>query len=154
MLPKTTYVPEILTAFAAAKDKESKKKVLLDAVRAYPQFKTILIHTYSEGKKPRLNKKAIDKLLKAKYRVPYAPHLGMADSHLYIECKKLPLFFEGSAKLTEEKLGVFFVRIREVLHPAEFDVFVNILLQKNLAKGLTEQLITETFPNLIAKQEK
>jgi hypothetical protein len=153
MSSNTTYIPEILNAISEEKNRD-KKKVILAENKGNKTLITLLVNTYGPAKS-RLTKGDIKRLLKQPYAEPYAPEFDMTWGNLYqgMIGRQITFFLDNGPMVKKTKLEQIFMQLRETLHPQEFDTFVNMLLKKNLAKGLTEKLVRETFPKLLPEKE-
>lgn len=151
MLEITKYIPEILDEISTAKTRDTKKDLIVNS-KNNNSFITMIMFAYGD-KLCRLSKGDIKRLLAVKYKEQKVIDYDMTFSNLFVEYKKMPFFFDGGVLLKQKKLEQIFLQLREVIHPKEFDVFVKVLQKKNLAKGMTEKLIRETFPKLLPLKE-
>jgi hypothetical protein len=91
-------------------------------------------------------------------RIPfYKPGLdipqGMSYSNIALELRKVYLFEENNPKtpkgLTSERKEQLLIQILETLESREAIVFMNMLLKKKLARGLTSRIIKEAMPGVL-----
>ena len=135
---------EVFKEFSEAKTKEAKITVLHKNNNWALQ--AILRGTYH----PRI-KYSVE-------RVPYyKPDIevpqGLSYSTIAMELRKAYIFEEGNPQvpkgLTDERKNHILIQILENLEAPEAIVFMNMLLKKEQAKGLTYKLVKEAFPSLL-----
>lgn len=146
---KTKYIIEILKEFENENNRDKKEEILFS--NKSTTLLTVLKLAYDEDFKSRLSKKEIKELLKEPYKKQFTEDYSMTYGNIFTELKKIKKFFEYDTSV--ESLKLLFSQLREVLHEDEFDIFVNMLLKKNLVKGLTLNVVRFTFPNLILEKE-
>lgn len=92
-------------------------------------------------------------ITKVPYYKPSDAPIGMGYTSIAQELKRVYLFETNNPKrnpnLTKERTEQILVQILENLEAKEATVFINMLLQNQKVKGLTKQIVQETFPNLI-----
>ena len=72
-------------------------------------------------------------------------------TYLYYHIRKLYLFVEGQSpkNLTNMKRENIFTEILEGIHPSEVELLLQVKDKKIKCRGLTFNLVKETFPNLL-----
>ena len=71
-------------------------------------------------------------------------------TYLYGLLRKLYLFVEGGREgLSDMKREVLFTQILEGIHPSEAELLLQVKDKKIKCRGLTYNLVKETFPNLL-----
>ena len=72
-------------------------------------------------------------------------------TYLHSHIRKLYLFVEGQSpkNLTTMKTEQIFIEILEGIHPSEVELLLQVKDKKLKCRGLTFNLIKETFPNLL-----
>ena len=116
-----TSLPIIFSEVAQAKNKEKKKEVL-----------------------KKYNSKA----------PPITKFQGDTDepnpTYLYYHVRKLYLFVEGGREgLTDMKREMLFTEILEGIHPSEVELLLQVKDKKIKCRGLTYNLVKETYPELL-----
>ena len=134
-------LPTIFAEVAKAKNKEDKKGVLLK----YGQngaLREILKYTFH----PDI------KFLLPPGNPPYNTVVDETDNptYLYGLIRKLYLFVEGgNPNLKSTRREYLFVEMLESIHALEAELLLQIKDKKIKCKGLTYNLVKETFPELI-----
>ena len=138
-----TSLPRIFSEIAKASTKKQKKEILLK----HDCF-------------------ALTQILKAAYDPnikfllppgvpPIAEFQGDADepnpTYLNFHIRKLYLFVEGQSpkNLSDMRREAKFIEILEGIHPSEVELLLQVKDKKIKCRGLTYNLIKETFPNLL-----
>lgn len=86
---------------------------------------------------------------------PYSPS-EFLDEHgmLYTEARKFYLFVKGGhPTLTNLRRESLFITLLESVHPEDAKLLVAMKDKKLPYKGITKQLVKETFPGLINEQD-
>lgn len=135
-------LPTIFADIAKAKNKEEKKKVLLenDSVA----LKSLLGAAFDPNIKFLLPPEA----------PPYRDYQGDTNepnpTYLYSQIRKLYLFIEGGRDdLNQVKREQIFITMLEAIHPREAELLLQVKEKKIKCKGLTYNLVKDTFPNLL-----
>ena len=135
-------LPTIFDDVAKAKNKEEKKKILLknDSVA----LKSILGAAFDPSIKFLLPPGA----------PPYRDYLGDTNepnpTYLYSQIRKIYLFIEGGRNdLSQVKREQIFITMLEAVHPKEAELLLQVKEKKIKCKGLTYNLVKETFPDLL-----
>jgi hypothetical protein len=135
-------LPTIFADIAKAKNKEEKKKVLLenDSVA----LKSLLGAAFD----PNI------KFLLPPGAPPYRDYQGDTNepnpTYLYSQIRKLYLFIEGGREdLNQVKREQIFITMLEAIHPREAELLLQVKEKKIKCKGLTYNLVKDTFPNLL-----
>jgi hypothetical protein len=80
---------------------------------------------------------------------PYKPCDPVnAESFLYQEARRLYLFCEGGANLSNLKREALFIELLESVHPEDAKVIL-AMKEKKLPYGITAKLIKKAFPGLL-----
>ena len=137
-----TSLPIIFSEVAQAKNKEKKKEVL----KKYNSkaLREILRHAFHPD---------IKFLLPPGSR-PISKYQGDTDepnpTYLYYHVRKLYLFVEGGREgLTDMKREMLFTEILEGIHPSEVELLLQVKDKKIKCRGLTYNLVKETYPELL-----
>ena len=138
-----TSLPIIFSEVAQAKNKEKKKEVL----KKYNSkaLREILRHAFH----PDI------KFLLPPGSPPITKFQGDTDepnpTYLYYHVRKLYLFVEGQSpkNLSNMRRETLFTEILEGIHPSEVELLLQVKDKKIKCRGLTYNLIKETFPNLL-----
>ena len=137
-----TSLPIVFSEIAKARTKAKKKEILT----AYDctALREILRHAFDPNIKFILPPGA----------PPIAKYLGDVDepnpTYLHYHIRKLYLFIEGGREgLTDMKREMLFTHILEGIHPSEVELLLQVKDKKIKCRGLTYNLVKETFPNLI-----
>ena len=85
---------------------------------------------------------------------PYRDYQGDTNepnpTYLYSQIRKLYLFIEGGRKdLNQVKREQIFITMLEAIHPREAELLLQVKEKKIKCKGLTYNLVKETFPDLL-----
>ena len=134
-------LPTIFTEVAKAKTKEAKKEVLLRHEQN-GALKEILKYTFN----PDI------KFLLPPGNPPYKTVVDESENptYLYGLVRKLYLFVEGgNPNLKQARREYLFIELLESIHPLEAELLLQIKDKKIKCKGLTYNLVKETFPELI-----
>lgn len=134
-------LPTIFTEVAKAKTKEAKKEVLLRHEQN-GVLKEILKYTFN----PDI------KFLLPPGNPPYKTVVDESENptYLYGLVRKLYLFVEGgNPNLKQARREYLFIELLESIHPLEAELLLQIKDKKIKCKGLTYNLVKETFPELI-----
>ncbi len=146
---RTLYIPEILEEVEKASGPKEKKAILI--ANRSPALGTILAYTHDMSFEMILSKEDVDAALQQPYKKERG-ELGTCPTHLFKEYRRLHLFVKGSGSakdLPKQKVINLLIQLRECLHVSEFEVVVKMLKREQLAKGLTVNLLKETFPQLL-----
>lgn len=85
---------------------------------------------------------------------PYKPCDPInAETFLYGEVRRLYLFCEGGAALSNLRRESLFVEMLESVHPKDALILLAMKEKKLPYKGLTKSLISKAFPGLIENEE-
>ena len=134
-------IPTILKEIASKSKKDEKKEVLLKYANN-GAFREIL-------------KYAFDPNIKFFLPPGNPPYNSVVDdsenpTYLYGLVRKLYLFVEGgNPNLKPARREYLFIELLESLHPSEADLLLQVKDKKIKCRGLTYNLVKETFPNLI-----
>ena len=134
-------IPKIFEEIAKAKNKDEKKSVLIK----YSQngaFKEILRYAFD----PNI------KFLLPPGNPPYNSVVDQSDNptYLYGLVRKLYLFVEGgNPNLKSVRREYLFLELLESIHPLEAELLLQVKDKKIKCRGLTYNLVKETFPDLI-----
>jgi len=139
-LPPNPLVYEILEAAGKAKTKEERISILRkheswalkDVLRA--SYDSTVIFTIPNGSppyEPNLPESTPSNLLRKNTDFRYIVKGGTGDT--------LPAF-------KREKI---YIGLLESIHPKDAEVVINMVNRKKPAKGITEKVVKEAFPNLI-----
>ena len=134
-------LPTIFTEVAKAKTKEAKKEVLLRHEQN-GALKEILKYTFN----PDI------KFLLPPGNPPYKTVVDESENptYLYGLVRKLYLFVEGgNPNLKQARREYLFIEMLESIHSLEAELLLQIKDKKIKCKGLTYNLVKETFPELI-----
>ena len=137
----TVALPTIFAEVAKAKTKEAKKGVLLTHGQN-GALREILKYTFH----PDI------KFLLPPGNPPYKTVVDETDNptYLYGLVRKLYLFVEGgNLSLKPARREYLFVEMLESIHALEAELLLQIKDKKIKCKGLTYNLVKETFPELI-----
>ena len=139
----TTSLPTVFSEIAKASTKKQKKELLLK----YDCFAL-----------QQILKAAFDpniKFLLPPGAPPIVKFQGDTDepnpTYLHFHIRKLYLFVEGQSpkNLTDMKREKAFTDILEGIHPSEVELLLQVKDKKLKCRGLTFNLVKETFPNLL-----
>ena len=139
----TTSLPRVFSEIAAAPTKKQKKELLLK----YDCFAL-----------QQILKAAFDpniKFLLPPGAPPIAKFQGDTDepipTYLHFHIRKLYLFVEGQSpdNLSNMRRESIFTEILEGIHPSEVELLLQVKDKKLKCRGLTFNLVKETFPNLL-----
>tara|TARA_B100001059_G_C17420682_1_gene373015 strand:+ start:34 stop:462 length:429 start_codon:yes stop_codon:yes gene_type:complete len=139
-LPSNPLIYEILEAAGKAKTKEERISILRkheswalkDVLRA--SYDSTVIFTIPDGAppyEPNLPESTPSNLLRKNTDFRYIVKGGTGDT--------LPAF-------KREKI---YIGLLESIHPKDAEVVINMVNRKKPAKGITEKVVKEAFPNLI-----
>ena len=134
-------LPTIFAEIAKAKTKEDKKGVLLTHGQN-GALREILKYTFH----PDI------KFLLPPGNPPYKTAVDESENptYLYGLLRKLYLFVEGgNPNLKQARREYLFIELLESIHPSEAELLLQIKDKKIKCKGLTYNLVKETFPELI-----
>ena len=137
-----TSLPIIFSEIAKARTKVQKKEIL--TAHDCTALREILRHAFDPNIKFILPPGA----------PPIAKYQGDVDepnpTYLHYHIRKLYLFIEGGREgLTDMKREMLFTHILEGIHPSEVELLLQVKDKKIKCRGLTYNLVKETFPNLI-----
>ena len=138
----TITVGETVDEFEKAKTRKSKKEIL-EKFQDIEVFRHLLRGTFD----PKVQWTITEKPDYTPQNVPE----GEAPNTLYQEIPKCSIFVKGhlaSAKLKPERAKQLLIQIMESLHPAEAELYMQMLKKKSKVKGLTSKLVLEVFPNM------
>ena len=134
---------EIFEEINNTSSKKEKQQILLN--NSTPYLKELLYLTFH----PDIQ--FYPKSFPKEYQEPdTAP--GISFSDLQSELKRVYLFQKGNPtadKLTEEKRNILLLQMLESFEPREAQVLINTFRKDQKIKGLTYNLVKETFPNLL-----
>lgn len=133
-------IPFILEEVDKAKNKEAKKGVLEKYNN--PALREILKYTFH----PEI------KFLLPPGDPPYKSVVDDSENptYLYSLIRKLYLFIEGgNDNLKQPRREYLFIELLESVHPKEAELLLQVKDKKIKCKGLTYNLVKETFPELI-----
>ena len=134
-------LPTIFAEVSKAKTKEAKKEVLLRHEQN-GALKEILKYTFN----PDI------KFLLPPGNPPYNSVVDQSDNptYLYGLVRKLYLFVEGgNPNLKPVRREYLFLELLESIHPLEAELLLQVKDKKIKCRGLTYNLVKETFPDLI-----
>ena len=134
-------IPTILKEIASKSKKDEKKEVLLKYANN-GAFREILKYAFD----PNI------KFLLPPGNPPYNSVVDDSENptYLYGLVRKLYLFVEGgNPHLKPARREYLFIELLESLHPSEADLLLQVKDKKIKCRGLTYNLVKETFPNLI-----
>ena len=134
-------LPTIFKEIASKSKKDEKKEVLLKYANN-GAFREILKYAFD----PNI------KFLLPPGNPPYNSVVDDSDNptYLYGLVRKLYLFVEGgNPNLKSTRREYLFIELLESLHPSEADLLLQVKDKKIKCRGLTYNLVKETFPNLI-----
>lgn len=138
---------EILKEIELAPSKKEKQQVLLNNANEW--FKQLLVYAYHPNYQFYITK------FPKEYIPPNDTAPGISFSDLQSELKRVYLFLKGNPTadiLTPEKRNVLLIQMLESFEPDEAKVFINMMNKDLKTKGLTYNLIKETFPELLPEQ--
>ena len=134
-------IPTILKEIASKSKKDEKKEVLLKYANN-GAFREILKYAFD----PNI------KFLLPPGNPPYNSVVDDSENptYLYGLVRKLYLFVEGgNPNLKPARREYLFIELLESLHPSEADLLLQVKDKKIKCRGLTYNLVKETFPNLL-----
>ena len=134
-------IPTILKEIASKSKKDEKKEVLLKYANN-GAFREILKYAFD----PNI------KFLLPPGNPPYNSVVDDSENptYLYGLVRKLYLFVEGgNPNLKPARREYLLIELLESLHPSEADLLLQVKDKKIKCRGLTYNLVKETFPNLI-----
>ena len=133
-------LPTILGEVAKAKNKDGKKAVLV---------------RYDNGALREILKYAFHPDIKFLLPTGNPPYKSVVDetdnpTYLYGLVRKLYLFVEGgNPNLKTNRREYLFIEMLESIHPDEAELLLQVKDKKIKCRGLTYNLIKETFPELL-----
>ena len=133
-------LPTILGEVAKAKNKDEKKAVLV---------------RYDNGALREILKYAFHPDIKFLLPTGNPPYKSVVDesdnpTYLYGLVRKLYLFVEGgNPNLNTTRREYLFIEMLESIHPLEAKLLLQVKDKKIKCRGLTYNLIKETFPELL-----
>lgn len=78
---------------------------------------------------------------------------GMGYTSIHQELGRAYLFEKNNPKvspnLTQKRKEELLIQMLEALEDREAEIFVNMLFKKQIAKGLTYELVSEAFPGML-----
>ena len=134
-------IPTILKEIASKSKKDEKKEVLLKYANN-GAFREIIKYAFD----PNI------KFLLPPGNPPYNSVVDQSDNptYLYGLVRKLYLFVEGgNPNLKPVRREYLFLELLESIHPLEAELLLQVKDKKIKCRGLTYNLVKETFPNLI-----
>ena len=134
-------IPTILKEIASKSKKDEKKEVLLKYANN-GAFREILKYAFD----PNI------KFLLPPGNPPYNSVVDDSENptYLYGLVRILYLFVEGgNPNLKPARREFLFIELLESIHPSEADLLLQVKDKKIKCRGLTYNLVKETFPNLI-----
>lgn len=127
--------------------KKKTEKEMIESLRQHEDnnvLKTILAGAYYEGVKWNL----------PPGEPPYKPCDPVnAENFLYGETKRLYLFCEGGAQLSNLRRETLFVEMLESVHPKDAEILLAMKEKKLPYKALTKSVIAKAFPGLVEDEE-
>ena len=117
--------------------------------------KEVLLKYANNGAFREILKYAFDPNIKFLLPPGNPPYNSVVDdsenpTYLYGLVRKLYLFVEGgNPNLKPARREYLFIELLESLHPSEADLLLQVKDKKIKCRGLTYNLVKETFPNLI-----
>ena len=135
-------IGEIVDKFEKAKTRQTKKEVL-EKHKDITALRYLLCGIFD----PKVQWTITEEPDYTPQNVPE----GEAPNTLYQEIPKCSIFVKGhlaSAKLKPERAKQLLIQIMESLHPAEAELYMQMLKKKSKVKGLTSKLVLEVFPNM------
>ena len=139
----TITVGEIIDEFEKAKTRKAKKEIL-EKFQDIEVFRHLLRGTFD----PKVQWTITEE---PDYVKDVETPEGAEPNTLYQEIPNCSIFVKGhlaSAKLKPERAKQLLIQIMESLHPAEAELYMQMLIKKSKVKGLTSKLVLEVFPNL------
>ena len=138
----TESLPFIVGEVAKAKTKELKKATLIEYDNS--ALREILRYAFD----PNL------KFLLPPGIPPYKDYAGDTDepnpTYLYGLVRKLYLFVEGgNTALKQSRREYLFIEMLESIHPSEAELLLQVKDKKVKCRGLTYNLVKDTFPDLL-----
>lgn len=134
---------EVFDEFEKKTKKEEKKEVLL-------RNKSYALRNILKGNFDPNVQFIFDKPIQ--YKASDSPP-GMAYSSIHQELGRIYLFEKNNPKvdpnLTQKRKEVILAQILEALEKREAEIFQAMILKKLKVKGLTYDLVKETFPDLL-----
>lgn len=133
-------LPFIFDEVSKAKNKEEKKATLLKYDNG--ALREILRYAYH----PDI------KFLLPSGEPPYKSVVDDSDNptYLYPLIRKLYLFVEGgNPNLTQVRREYLFIELLESIHPKEAALLLQVKDKKIKSRGMTYNLVKETFPDLL-----
>ena len=134
-------LPKIFAEIAKAKNKEEKKGILLK-YRQNGALREVLKYAFH----PDI------KFLLPPGNPPYESSVDESENptYLYGLLRKLYLFVDGgNPNLKSARREYLFVELLESIHPSEAELLLQIKDKKIKCKGLTYNLVKETFQELL-----
>lgn len=134
------YTHEVFDMVAKATKKEDKIKILRENDTIV--LRTVLFATYSDKVKFNLPEGTPP-------YTPSAPHNPATD--LKRQLGELKYFIVGSAgdRMIKFKREHKFVQLLEGIHPRDAEMVLTMVAKKSPAKGVTENVVKEAFPDLL-----
>ena len=133
-------LPKILEEVARAKNKDEKKATLV---------------RYDNGALREILKYAFHPDIKFLLPPGIPPYKSVVDdtdnpTYLYGLVRKLYLFVEGgNPNLVSKRREYLFIEMLESIHPLEAELLLQVKEKKLKCRGLTYNLVKETFPELL-----
>lgn len=133
-------LPFIFEEISKAKNKEEKKALLIK---------------YNTGALKEILRYAFHPDIKFLLPAGEPPYKSVVDdsenpTYLYPLIRKLYLFVEGgNPGLTQVRREYLFIELLESIHPKEASLLLQIKDKKIKCRGLTYNLVKETFPDLL-----
>ena len=133
-------LPKILREVAKAKNKDEKKATLI---------------RYDNGALREILKHAFHPDIKFLLPTGNPPYKSVVDdsdnpTYLYGLIRKLYLFVEGGdPNLNSSRREYLFIEMLESIHPQEAELLLQVKDKKLKCRGLTYNLVKETFPELL-----
>ena len=133
-------LPKILEVVARAKNKDEKKATLV---------------RYDNGALREILKYAFHPDIKFLLPSGIPPYKSVVDetdnpTYLYGLVRKLYLFVEGgNQNLKSQRREYLFIEMLESIHPVEAELLLQVKDKKIKCRGLTYNLVKETFPELL-----
>ena len=134
-------LPKIFAEIAKAKNKEEKRGILLNYSKN-GALKEVLKYAFH----PDI------KFLLPPGNPPYKSVVDETENptYLYGLLRKMYLFVEGgNSNLKPARREYLFVEMLESVHPTEAELLLQIKDKKIKCKGLTYNLVKETFPEIL-----
>ncbi len=150
-MSKTVYIPEILAMI----DKASKKQEKIDILHRFQDvrgFKEVLFFCYEPYVKFHFT---VDDLDNLQYDKMDIPDYDTAPTNLFLEAPRKMRNYTNLRKpfLSKEKCLRNIASDFSAMHHEEVEIYKQIVGKKLKARGLTENLVGEVFPDIFYTEE-